>query len=45
MLFPIITMKQLLGFPWWRSILSVLLAYLATYYIFLLVMTGLFYYM
>ena len=32
-LLPIIPMKQLSGFPWWRSILNVLLAYLATYYI------------
>lgn len=32
LLFPIIPMKQLSGFPWWRSILNVLLAYLATYY-------------
>ena len=34
-LLPIIPMKQLSGFPWWRSILNVLLAYLATYYILL----------
>ena len=33
LLLPIIPMKQLSGFPWWRSILNVLLAYLATYYI------------
>ena len=32
LLLPIIPMKQLSGFPWWRSILNVLLAYLATYY-------------
>jgi len=32
LLLPIIPMKQLSGFPWWRSILYVLLAYLATYY-------------
>jgi len=33
LLLPIIPMKQLSGFPWWRSILNVLLAYMATYYI------------
>ena len=33
LLLPIIPMKQLSGFPWWRSILNVLLAYVATYYI------------
>ena len=32
LLLPIIPMKQLSGFPWWRSILNVLLAYLATYF-------------
>ena len=33
LLLPIIPMKQLSGFPWWRSILNVLLAYVATYYL------------
>ena len=33
LLLPIIPMKQLSGFPWWRSILNVTLAYLATYYL------------
>ena len=33
LLLPIIPMKQLSGFQWWRSILNVLLAYVATYYI------------
>ena len=33
LLLPIIPIKQLSGFPWWRSILNVLLAYVATYYI------------
>ena len=28
----VIPMKQLSGFPWWRSILNVLLSFLATYY-------------
>lgn len=32
LLLPIIPMKQLSGFPWWRCILNVMLAYLATYY-------------
>ena len=32
LLLPIIPMKQLSGFPWWRSILNVLLAYVATYF-------------
>ena len=33
LLLPIIPMKQLSGFPWWRSILNVLLAYVGTYYL------------
>ena len=32
LILPIIPMKQLSGFQWWRSILFVLLSYLATYY-------------
>jgi hypothetical protein len=32
LLLPIIPMKQLSGFPWWRSIIHVFLAYLASYY-------------